>query len=137
MLIIDMSFLPPTLKFYSFLSFIERVGQVRSAFTPRQTRYQYVQYRKNHHRKIPLDKSFPGLPPSSLGPPPADELLPDMTQSGLIVGVVGGFVLLGVLRYCIIWYRRRKVDSFHPIQAQPKSEDGISRPKPQPGEPKS
>ncbi|KAK7825959.1 proline-rich receptor-like protein kinase perk1 [Quercus suber] len=51
----------------------------------------------------------------------------------LIVGaVVGGFVLLGVLRYCIIWYRR-KVDN----QIPSISEDGISRPKPQPDEPKS
>ena len=79
--------------------------------------------------------------------PPADELLPDMTpplqsQSRLlspppiwlIVGaVVGGLVLLLVLGYCIIWYRRRKVDN----QIPSKSEDGISRPKPQPDEPKS
>uniref|UniRef100_A0A7N2R4I0 Uncharacterized protein n=1 Tax=Quercus lobata TaxID=97700 RepID=A0A7N2R4I0_QUELO len=79
--------------------------------------------------------------------PPADELLPDMTpppqsqsQSsspppiGLIGGaVVGGLVLLLVLGYCIIRYRRRKVDN----QIPSKSEDGISRPKPQPGEPKS
>lgn len=93
--------------------------------------------------------SFPPLSPD----PQADELLPEMTppprsqpqsQSqprslspppiGLIVGaVVGGLVLLVVLGYCIIWYRRRKADN----QISSKSEDGISRPKPQPGEPKS
>ena len=79
--------------------------------------------------------------------PPADELLPDMTPApqlqsqssspppiGLIVGaVVGGLVLLLVLGYCIIRYRRRKVDN----QIPSKSEYGILRPKPRPGEPKS
>ena len=79
----------------------------------------------------------PELDPADYLPldPPADELLPDMTPppTGLIVGaVVGGLVLL-VLGYCISWYRRRKVDN----QIPSKSEDGISRPKLQPDEPKS